>query len=314
MSPSSALVTGASSGLGRHVATELARQGWNVILGCRDQSRGAAVAAEINRQFPGASAYVLPMDLASFDSIRAAVASLTDQPPSAPLRALVCNAGIQVVDGVRRTVDGHELTFGTNHLGHFLLINLLLDQLVAPARIVLVSSGTHFGPHRALGFPGPRWADPRVLADPDAVHLGQTAKDGRIRYATSKLANIYTTYELSRRLADQDVTATAFDPGLMPSTGLDRDYPSRTQRIYRRLAPVLVRLVPGARHPQCSATDLAWLVTSAEVADISGRYFVGRRPKRSSKASYDEVLAAQLWDRSHELVGSPARPAPPKLP
>src|SRR6185437_1086111 len=144
------------------------------------------------------------------------------------------NAGVQVVDGVRRSADGYELTFATNHLGHFLLVQLVLEHMAEPGRIVFVSSGTHYGLPRSIGFPGPRWQDPEVLADADAAAGDPSPRAGRVRYSTSKLANIYCVYELARRLAGRNVTVNAFDPGLMPQTGLDRDYPPRVQRLYER--------------------------------------------------------------------------------
>jgi NAD(P)-dependent dehydrogenase (short-subunit alcohol dehydrogenase family) len=117
---------------------------------------------------------------------------------------VVCNAGIQVIDGVGKSEDGFELTFATNHLGHFLLVTSLLDNLTEDARIAVVSSSSHYGPPRSLGFPAPRWSHPRELADPEQ---DESAKAGRVRYSTSKLANLYFTYELSRRLDGVKVVA-----------------------------------------------------------------------------------------------------------
>jgi protochlorophyllide reductase len=299
----SVIVTGASSGLGMVAAGELARAGHHVILGCRSVQRGRAAAATILTATPGASVETVELDLASLASVRAAardlVAGSAHRPP---LRAVVCNAGIQVVDGVQRSADGYELTFATNHLGHFLLVQLLLEQVAEPARVVFVSSGTHFGPPRSIGFPAPHWADPEVLADADAAALDASPRAGRVRYATSKLANIYCTYELARRLTGRDVTANAFDPGLMPETRLDRDYPPRVQRLYDRLTPLLVRLVPGARPVARSGADLAWLATAPELAVVTGAYFVGRRRRRTSGESYDRGRAAALWTASERLV------------
>lgn len=303
----SVLVTGASGGLGLAASTSLAKAGWHVILGVRSPERGEAAAAAISREYPAARAEVLELDLASLGSVRAAAEALGIDGDRPPLHAVVANAGVQVVDGVQRTADGFELTFGTNHLGHFHLLNLLRDQLATPARIVVIASGTHQGPPRSGGFPAPRWADPQVLADPDAAdYLDDSPKSGRIRYATSKLANIYATYEMARRFAGRGITVNAFDPGLMPSTRLARDYPERAQRIYRRLTPLLERL-PLARTPERSGADIAWLVTAPEVAGVSGAHFNDRRQTRTSKASYDRQRAARLWQFSEELVSFEAR-------
>ena len=182
----SVVVTGASSGLGLVASTRLAEAGRHVILACRSASRGAAAEDRIRTEVPGASLEVLMLDVALLSSVREAAAVLRGGPP---LEALVCNAGVQIVDGVRRSPDGHELTFATNHLGHFLLATLLAGDLADGGRIVIVSSGTHYGPPRSIGFPGPRWDDPHRLADPSAQD--PSPKAGRVRYSTSKLANIY---------------------------------------------------------------------------------------------------------------------------
>src|SRR5690349_19546612 len=149
----SVVVTGASSGLGQATAGELAAAGYHVIMACRSQDRGEAAAEAIRAAAPGASLQVLVLDLASMASVRAAAARLRTGAPQ--LAGLVCNAGIQVIGGAKTSADGYELTFATNHLGHFLLVDLLRPLLVAPAGIVVVSSGTHYGGFRSLGFPAP---------------------------------------------------------------------------------------------------------------------------------------------------------------
>ncbi|QUH01169.1 SDR family NAD(P)-dependent oxidoreductase [Saccharopolyspora erythraea] len=297
--PERVVITGASSGLGRAAAEEVAATGRHVVLACRDADAGATAADEIRARVPDASLEVLELDLADLASVRAAAKALLTGPP---LGALVCNAGVQVVGGVRRSRDGHELTFATNHLGHFLLARLLLDHLAEAGRIVLVSSGTHYGPRRSMGFPAPHWESPGALADPELSVLDDSPRSGRIRYATSKLANIYTTYELNRRRNGRRITVNAFDPGLMPQTGLVRDYPGRVRRLYDRIAPVLVRAVPGVRSVARSAADLAWLVTADEPGVVSGLYFVGRRPRKTSDESYDRARAFELWEFSERLV------------
>jgi protochlorophyllide reductase len=289
------LVTGASSGLGLATAADLAESGRPLILACRSAERGTAAAERVREQAPGASVEVLELNLASLASVRSAVDALGGR----RLGGLVCNAGVQIVDGFRRTEDGYEETFATNHLGHFLLTTLLLDRFSEPARIVVVSSGTHRGPARSMGFPGPRWADPRILADPEP---DSSANAGRIRYSTSKLANLYATYELARRLQGSQVTVNAFDPGLMPETGLARDYPPRIRRRYELVSPVLVRAVPGVRSVAQSAAALAWLTTASELDGVTGAYFAGRKRRASSRESHDRARAERLWEVSEDLV------------
>jgi protochlorophyllide reductase len=192
-------------------------------------------------------------------------------------------------------------------------VQLLLDHLVEPGRVVVVSSGVHYGSVRSLGFPGPRWRDPQVLADPAAQDLSPRA--GRARYSTSKLANIYFTYELARRLEGRRITANVFDPGLMPATRLDRDYPSGVQRFYHLLTPLLIRLVPDARPVARSAVDLARMAMAPEFADVTGVYVSGSRRRATSKESYDRARAAALWAASTRLVAGdpPDTPDPDDL-
>lgn len=300
--PMSAVVTGASSGLGLVAANALAAAGHHTVLACRDVNRGKEAAKQIRDRTPDASLEVLEMDLATLASVQAAAQKLRAGSDRPPLRAVICNAGVQVVEGIERSADGYELTFATNHLGHYLLVRLLLEQIVEPGRIVVVSSGTHYGPPKSAGFPAPRWEDPHALADPRLSALDDSGKSGRIRYATSKLANIYFTHELARRLGTRDITVNAFDPGLMPQTGLHRNYPATVQRLYSVLAPLIVRAFPGARSVADSGATLAWLATDPSVAGVTGRYFVDRKARKSSPESYDQARAAKLWDDSARFV------------
>lgn len=292
------VVTGASSGLGLAASTKLSAAGYRVVLGCRDHDRGANAVGAIRTKVPDADLEVLEIDLASLASVRAAAERLAGA-GTRPY-ALVCNAGVQIVNGVRTSVDGYELTFAVNHLGHFLLTDLLADRISDRGRILIVSSGTHYGPLRAFGFPGPRWVPPRLLADP--ASMAGSAREGRIRYSTSKLANLYATYDLAGRLSARKITVNAFDPGVMPETGLARDWPPALRRLYGALAPALMRWIPGVRTTDEAADALAWLVTAPELAGVTGAYFAGRRRQLSSKESYDQARAAELSAVSRELI------------
>jgi len=162
----------------------------------------------------------MQLDLASLASVRGFIDN-SRAGALPPIQAVICNAGVQVVSGVQSTADGHEMTFGVNHLGHFALVCGLLDTLHA-ARIVVVSSGTH-DPARFTGMPHSRYTSGAALARPPG---DLTAEEGRRRYTTSKLCNLLFCYELDRRLdhGAQGMTVNAFDPGLMPGSGLGRDY------------------------------------------------------------------------------------------
>jgi NAD(P)-dependent dehydrogenase (short-subunit alcohol dehydrogenase family) len=247
------------------------------------------------------------LDLASLASIRAFTDALAER-ADPPLKAIVCNAGIQVVSGLSHTEDGFETTFGVNHLGHFLLVNRLLKRLVTPARVVFVASGTH-DPAQRTGMPVPVYTDARTLAHPAPGPEANPGEVGRQRYTTSKLCNVLCTYELARRLEtaglstpDAPVTVNAFDPGLMPGSGLARDYSPLQRFAWNFVLPVLRWFMPNVNTTEASGQALARLVTDPALAGVSGRYFEGRREIRSSQASYDEAVARALWDTSAELV------------
>ena len=291
------LVTGAASGLGLEVSRELLARGRHVTVGSRDLERGRRAVEALRRRHPDASVDVLELDLASLSSISRAVREVRET--HAGLDGIVCNAAIQVVSGVQASADGYELTFATNHLGHFALVAGLLDAVDDGGRIVVVSSGTHAGPEQAFGFPGPAWRAPRELADPGLADPAPNA--GRSRYATSKLANLYFAYELAHR--EPRLRVNAFDPGLMPATGLSRDYPPLARTAYRAIAPLVSTLVPGASSPRRSARRVADMVTEPRFAGMTGAYVIGRRVAESSPESRDRARAVELWRESFELVG-----------
>jgi NAD(P)-dependent dehydrogenase (short-subunit alcohol dehydrogenase family) len=253
----------------------------------------------------------MPLDLASLDSVRAFAAALAGRLNTGalpPLRGLVCNAGVQSGARGSVTADGFESTFGVNHLGHFLLVDLLRSQLEPPARVVIVASTVH-DPAKKAGLPAPAWNDPAALA---AGELGPGAAAdkplaaARRRYATSKLANVYFTYALARRLPD-GVTANAFDPGLMPGTGLVREAPAPLRFANAHVLPHVIPFVRRVRLPNIHTVDesagaLARLLTDPALGGVTGRYFEGRHEIRSSDESYDENRADELWKASETLT------------
>jgi NAD(P)-dependent dehydrogenase (short-subunit alcohol dehydrogenase family) len=287
-----AIITGASSGLGLECARALLRSdpSWHLVLPVRDAGRGAEAVTQLGQP---QRCTVMPMDLASLASVRAFV----DDVRAAglpPLQAIVCNAGVQV-SSTEWTEDGVEMTFGVNHLGHFRLVQGLLDELTHPARIVVVSSGTH-DPTKHTGMPDPSYTSAADLAHPRADESG----NGRRRYTTSKLCNLLFTYELDRRLG-QGLTVNAFDPGLMPGSGLARDYPPLQRLAWRYLLPAL-RVLPGVHSTRTSGRNLAALANDPRFDGVSGEYFDGLRPIRSSADSYDHGKALDLWETSERLL------------
>ena len=130
------------------------------------------------------------------------------------------------------------------------------------------------------------------------------SRAGRVRYSTSKLACIAMAYELDRRLGDRGVRAAACDPGLMPATGLARDYPRPIQALYAALVPLLVRL-PGASRVTDAANDLAWLAVAPEADHLMGAYVSKRQAGASSALSYREGLGHEIWEGSLAAAGLP---------
>jgi NAD(P)-dependent dehydrogenase (short-subunit alcohol dehydrogenase family) len=288
-----AIITGASSGLGLECARALLNSdpSWHLVLPVRDGSRGADAVSQLGEP---QRCTVMPMDLASLTSVRAFVADIRGA-TLPPLNAIVCNAGVQVVSGREWTEDGVEMTFGVNHLGHFALVQGLLGELAQPGRILVVSSGTH-DPGKHTGMPDPDYTSAADLAYP----VAEQADDGRRRYTTSKLCNLLFTYELDRTLGD-GMSINAFDPGLMPGSGLARDYPPLQRLAWRYLLPAL-RILPGVRSTRTSGRYLSALVNDARFDGVSGMYFDGLRPIRSSADSYDRDKAHDLWQTSQRVL------------
>ncbi len=297
-----AIVTGASSGLGLVCARLIAADpAWHVVLAVRDVGRGEAAAEAIRARVPAASLEVLPLDNADLGSVRRFV-ELVAPNGRPPLGALVCNAGVQVVQGLTHTRDGFEETFQVNHLAHQLLAGALAPRLAPGGRVVLVASGVH-NPAQHTGMPAPRLASVAEMANPGA-ETEDVGTAGRRRYSTSKLLNVMTGYELQRRLrqAGSDVEVFSFDPGLMPGTGLARDYGPVARLAWGLLGPIVTRLVPAAKDPEDSGRALTRLAIAQAVAGKGGTYWIGEVEARSSTVSYDEAAAALLWADSEALL------------
>jgi NAD(P)-dependent dehydrogenase (short-subunit alcohol dehydrogenase family) len=309
MGRDTALVTGGNSGIGFECARELARAGWHVVIASRDRAASAEARRRIAAESGDAAVEALVLDLGSLASVRAFAADVARR--DWRLRALVLNAGLQVTQGLRQSADGYELTFAVNHLGHFLLANLLLAKLAAnaPARIVVVASGVH-DPKLRTGMPKPQIADLATLAATGGPTPGTF--DGRLAYVNSKLCNLWFTYELVRRLEaaglsrpDRPLTVNGFDPGLVPGSGLARDYPAPLRFVWNRILPALARVVtlvlPTVNPAPKSGRALAGLVLSPALATVTGKYFPSHarwHEAASSDASYDVARARALWEAS----------------
>ena len=314
---STVLVTGGHSGIGLVCARQLAAQGTDLILAGRSPARLEPAATSL-RAAAGVNVVTIEMDVSSLGSVRAGAAhcrGLLESGAASRLQAILCNAGATFRGPPAYSEDGYELTFATNHLGHFLLVQLLLDSLEEDGRVVFTASGTH----------DPDTADGRFIGRavrPDAMALatmgvdgGEPLSGGR-RYTTSKLCTVLHAYELDRRAkaAGLSLSAIAYDPGAIAETGLLRDLPGPARAmigsapvrwLMKRMGLTLGDLVQSGR-------ALADLATSRDFE--SGRYYQwkdGRlAERRSADMTYDEDLARALWRDSSTLAGLSAAEAP----
>lgn len=297
-----AIVSGGNGGLGYYCSRAIAAASpqWHVIIASRDQAKSKEAARSIIAQTGNSQVAAMELDLGSLDSVRRFAADFAAR-AFPPIGTIVCNAAIQMVSGITYNDDGYETTFAVNHLGHFLLVNLLLRHLDDRARIVVVSSGTH-NPDQFTGMPKPDYTDAASAAKREAG--ADPGNAGRRAYTTSKLCNVMFTYELSRRLKAEghdQISVTAFDPGLMPGTGLARDYAPVQKFLWNFVLPAL-RFIPGVNGANKSGNDLARLALDPELEGVTGKYFVGRKSVPSSKESYDQRKAAELWESSVSMV------------
>ena len=311
MARATVLVTGGNSGIGFECARRLARAGWRVLIASRNRAASADAVRRIAEESGDGSASELGLDLASLASVRALATEIEAR--DLPLAALVCNAGLQVSGPLRRSADGFELTFAANHLGHFLLTNLLLTRLAAhaPARIVIVASGVH-DPKLRTGMPKAAVTDVATLAATGGPRAGEW--NGRLAYVNSKLCNLWFAYELVRRIdaagLSSAVSVLAFEPGLVPGSGLARDYPPVLRFVWNRVLPGVARalspVVPTINPAPKAGNALAQMVLDPALARRSGKYFPSHarwQEAASSDDSYDRDRARALWDESVRMAG-----------
>jgi dehydrogenase/reductase SDR family protein 13 len=270
------IVTGANTGIGKITAKELARAGAHVILACRSEAKTRAVIDEIKRDAASASLEYVQLDLADLASVRACAEAIGAR--NVPIHGLINNAGLAGQRGL--TKDGFELTFGTNHLGHYLFTRLLLDRIkqAGTARIVNVASASHY---RAKGL---EW---------DALRQPTRTTTGMHEYAMSKLSNVLFTKELARRLDGTGVTTYAVHPGVVATD------------VWRRVpAPLRWLIKKFMITPQQGAESSLRCATDPELASQSGRYYdTGGKEAEPNKIANDVELARTLWTRSAEWTG-----------
>ena len=281
------VITGGNSGLGLETAKKVAaHEDYRVVIACRNPEKALHAVEEIASATGNQNVASIPLDTASLASVRAAAAAW-EATGFGEIYALLLNAG---VSGQHQgtTVDGMDVVFETNHLGHFLLANMLLPLMAEPGKIFSTTSDMHDSPLGKMSWPGT-----------DALaHAHGKAFDLRMRYSYSKLANIYFVHELARRLEAEGsgVTANAFNPGMM-TTGfakVDKAWAAMAKRTMSHRFGDLAK----------SSDAYARLVVDDTLATTSANYYDRSTSAiPSSDLSYDEGNASRLWAESERLCG-----------
>ncbi len=274
------LITGGNAGIGKETAVALAEMGAQVVFTARDPQRGQAALDEIRSRSGRDDVEVMALDLASLASVRRFASEFGTRFPR--LDVLVNNAGL-VLNSRRETEDGYEMTFQVNHLGPFLLTQLLRDQLVAgsPARVVNVASDAHKSARHGLRF--------------DDLQTTKRYRGFSV-YGRTKLANILFTRELARRWDGTGMSTNAVHPGFVASSfGRDGD----TGRFGALVFPLLK---PFALSPAQGAQTQVYVASAPELEGITGGYWVKSAPASPSRAAQDDDAARRLWEVSEQLV------------
>jgi NAD(P)-dependent dehydrogenase (short-subunit alcohol dehydrogenase family) len=276
------IITGGNSGIGFATAVALARDGAHTVITARDQNRGLRAAEAIRSASGSDSVELVVFDLAELASVRRGADEILRSCDR--IDVLVNNAGL-VLSERTETVDGFESTFAINHLGPFLLTQLLTERMVAsaPARMVTVSSIAHSSARNGLDF-----EDLQSTREYSAMGA----------YGRSKLANILFSNELALRLEGTGVTSNALHPGVV-ATGFAADGDTGGMLA---LGARLIR--PFILTPDKGATTSVHLASSPEVAGVTGRYFVKCRAVSPAPTAQDPAAATLLWSISEELVAA----------
>ncbi|XP_051266152.1 retinol dehydrogenase 11 [Dicentrarchus labrax] len=272
-----AIVTGANTGIGKETAKDLAGRGARVILACRDMAKGEQAARDIMREVKGAKVVARQLDLADTKSICLFAENIYNTEKA--LHYLINNAGVAICP-YSITVDGYEMQFGVNHLGHFFLTFLLLDLLKhsAPSRVINVSSAAH-----AMGKI--QFDDLNGEKDYHPVRA----------YAQSKLANVLFTRELAKRTEVLGVTAYSVDPGIVNT--------EITRHMRRPLADIAKAFSFLIKTPAEGAYTNIYCTVTPENQLLTGGYYKDCACAESSWAGQDDGTALKLWAVSCHLLG-----------
>ncbi|MCJ8740059.1 hypothetical protein PDJAM_G00054610 [Pangasius djambal] len=277
------IITGSNTGIGRETAVDLARRGARVILACRNKVRAEAALAIVKRESQSNNVVFMQLDLASQKSVRSFAETFLKTEKR--LDILINNAGVYMQG---TTEDGLGLMFGVNHIGHFLLTNLLLDRLkeCEPSRVVTVSSVCHdFG---NLDF--------NLLSAHKEFGKGNSLMDVLRIYSNSKLCNVLFTHELAKRLQGTRVTCYSLHPGAINSE-LTRNVQPGFKKVLKLIGALFFKDV------ESGAQTTLYCALQEGIEGLSGRYFSNCGVKNVQAKARDDAVAKKLWEVSEKFCG-----------
>ena len=285
------ILTGASNGLGFETVKKIAKnfKNYRIILACRNLTKANDRKEEIEKETQNKNLIVMEIDTSSLDSVKNFVEKYKKS-SYGKIYSLICNAAVGGSSPSEKTKEGYDIVFATNHLGHFLLVNLLIPLMEENGRIFIVSSDMHDPPKQF--HPNFEWVGAEKLAKPDE-ELGKS----NIRYSYSKLCNLYFAYELIKRNSDKKLLINTFTPGFIPTTGLSGG----------KITPEAIKFVKDnfperVGDLEKSSQALCDLITIENFKE--NRKFFDRSTKfiETSELSHNEKNAKELWDLSESYV------------
>ena len=285
------ILTGASSGLGFETVKKIAKnfKNYRIIMACRNLEKANAKKEEIEKETQNKNLIVMEIDLASLQSVKNFVTNYKNS-SYGKIYSLICNAAVGF-SSPERTKDGFDAVFESNHLGHFLLVNLLLPLMEENGRILVVSSGMH-NPRKEM-YPNFEWIGVEKIAKPD-----DDLSKSNVRYSYSKLCNLYFTYEFKKRMKDKKILINAFTPGFIPETGLSGG---------RKIPPQMIKMV-AENHPERmgdlekSSQALCDIIVMEKLSNNGDYFDRSTKTIKTSELSYNEDNSKELWDISESYV------------
>ena len=286
------ILTGASNGLGFETVKKIAKNfsNYRIILACRNLAKANAKKEEIEKETQNKNLIVMEIDTSSLESVKNFVENYKKS-SYGKIYSLICNAAVGGSAPGERTKDGYDLIFATNHLGHFLLVNLLLPLMEENGRIFVVSSDMHDPPKQF--HPIFEWPGAEKLAKPDE----ELAKSN-IRYSYSKLCNLYFTYELIKKNSGKKLLINSFTPGFIPETGLSgpKKFPQQAVQFVKDNFPERMGDLEKSSQASCDLLTMENLQENGRFFDRSTKFI------ETSELSHNEKNAKELWDLSESYV------------